>query len=565
MMVADTFGSVLLYLVVAVGLAWPVVAQLQWWGSEKLLASAVLSLLGVFAFAWVVYICALPKVALWFLPITAVIGLGSSRRSLVAAWRDAEVRDLVGAQLIVTLWCVGWLALVVSYSGGGWTGDWFGHWQRTIFFLEHGPRDILFNGFDPLTSRPPLANIVTGALMAVTRIDFAHYQLATTVLGTLAFLPAALLARRFGGRTSTALLAVLFMVSPMFVQNATFAWTKLPAAFFTLAAVHYFLRAGETASRSAGVWCAVTLAAALLTHYSAGPYAVVIAGAWIVRGAGRRFEAPWWRETATAFATGTAVLAAWFGWALAAYGVRGTFLTNTSVTETAPSVGAQLTVSGLNIRDSLVPHFLRTTDSGFIAQSSPWGWWRDWFFQLYQLNLFFAFGCAAWLVILVVLVRGGQETPAGKRLGWIAALSATVVLGIGVHGARDTWGITHICLQPLVLAGLALLAAWWETLGCGWRRLIVAGAALDFVCGIALHFGVQSFLLDQWHAPGRTSAQTLASYTPIAQLNLRAKLQGQWTFFGDAFAAHEAAILALLALVLALALYRAKRRRAEIA
>ncbi len=563
-MIADTFGSVLLYLVVAFGFAWPLAARLKWPGSEKLLASTTLSLLGVFAFAWAIYVCALPKATFWVLPLGAVLGLAWSRRALREMWRDAEVRELVGAQLLVTWWCVGWLALVVSYSGGGWTGDWFGHWQRTVFFLEHGPRDILFNGFDPLTSRPPLANVVTGALLAVTKIDFAHYQLATTVLGTLAFLPAALLARHFGGRKSTPLLAVLFMLSPLFVQNATFAWTKLLAAFFTLAAVHYFLRSGEPASRRAGLGCAAALAAALLTHYSAGPYAVVIAAAWLVRGWVRRGEAGWWRETATAVATGAGVLAAWFGWALATYGARGTFLTNTSVTETAPSAGAQLLVSLLNLRDTLVPHFLRAVDSGFIAQSSPWGQGRDWFFQLYQLNLFFAFGSTAWLVILILLGRAGWATTAGKRLGWIAALGATVLLGVGVHGARDTWGLTHICLQPLVLGGLALLAAWWDALGRGWRRLIIFGAAFDFVCGIALHFGVQSFLLDQWLAPGRTSAQTLASYTPIAQLNLRAKLQNKWAFFGDAFAAQEIAILTLLTLIFALALYRTIRRPAGI-
>ena len=564
-MIADTFGSVLLYLVVAFGIAWPLAARLAWPGPEKLLASTALSLLGVFLFAWAIYVCALPKVAFWVLPGVAVLGLVWSRHALRAIWRDAEVRELVGAQLIVMLWCVGWLALVVSYSGGGWTGDWFGHWQRTVFFLEHGPRNILFNGFDPLSSRPPLANIVTGALMAVTKIDFAHYQLATTVLGTLAFLPAALLARHFGSRKSTALLAVLFMLSPLFVQNATFAWTKLLAAFFTLAAIYYFLRAGEADSRSAGGWCAATLAAALLTHYSAGPYAVVIAIAWLVRGWARRGEASWWRETAAAIATGAALLATWFGWALTTHGTRGTFLTNTSVTETAPSAGAQLLVSALNLRDTLVPHFLRAVDSGFIAQSSPWGQGRDWFFQLYQLNLFFAFGSTAWFVILILLGRAGWETPAGKRFGWIGALGATVLLGVGVHGARETWGLTHICLQPLVLAGLALLAAWWDALSRGWRRLIITGAVIDFVLGIALHFGVQSFLLDQWLAPSRTLTQTLATYTPIAQLNLRAKLQNKWAFFGDVFAAQEIAILTLLSLLLALALYRTIRRPALIA
>lgn len=163
----------------------------------------------------------------------------------------------------------------------------------------------------------------------------------------------------------------------------------------------------------------------------------------------------------------------------------------------------------------------------------------------------------------MLLFRSGRNASPGVRARWIAAIAATALLGIGAHGARDTWGLTHICLQPLVLAGLALLAARWDSLGRGWRRAIVAGAVVDFALGIALHFGVQSFLLDQWLAPGRTSAETLASYTPIAQLNLRAKLQGKWTFFGDAFAANDLAIMALLGALLALALWRAAQAARE--
>lgn len=581
-MIADTVGSLLLYLVLTFGLAWPVAARLAWPGPEKLLASAALSLLGIFVFAWAVYVFALPRAAMWALPVVSVLGLGLGWRALRELWRESDVRELAVAQLIVTLWCVGWLALVVSYSGGSWVADWFGHWQRAIFFLERGPRDILFNGFDPLTSRPPLANILTGALMVVTKTDFAHYQLASTVLGSMAFLPAALLARRFGGHrpmasadghvvepasgrgySSITLLAVLFMVSPMFVQNATFAWTKLPAAFFTLAAVHYFLRAGEKGSRRAGLWCAATLAAALLAHYSAGPYAVVIAIAWIVRGWARRREAAWWRETAAAGAVGATVLATWFAWALAVYGPRGTFLTNTSVTETAPSAGAQLLVSALNIRDTLVPHFLRGADYGFIAQASPWGWWRDWFFQLYQLNLFFAFGGVAWLALLFALGRRGCTASPGTRAGWIGAIVATTLLGIGAHAARDKWGLSHICLQPLVLAGLAVLAAHWDSLGRGWRRLLIAGATVDCALGIALHFGAQSFLIDRWFSPDRTSAETLASYSTHALSNLRAKSHFRWNFFGDGFAAHDAPIPLLLGALLLVALVRATKRTAR--
>jgi hypothetical protein len=398
-------------------------------------------------------------------------------------------------------------------------------------------------------------------LVTVTRTDFAHYQLAMTFLGSLAFLPAALLARRFAGRAVTPLLAVLFMVSPLWVQNATFAWTKLPAAFFTLAAVHYFLQIPQPHVRGAGLLFAATLAAALLSHYSAGPYAVVLAGAWIARGWARRNDPAWWRETAGAAAAGALVLATWFGWAVAAYGIRGTFLTNTSVTEQAPNAAAQLGTVLLNVRDTLVPHFLRSVDYGFIAQASPWGWWRDWFFLMYQVNLLFAFGCVAWLALLVALVRSGRSAPTRLRAGWLAAIAATVFLGVAVHAARDTWGLAHICLQPLVLAGLAWLAARWDTLGRGWRRLLVAGAAFDFLAGIALQFGAQSFLLDQWLTPGRPPAETAASYNVIAMANLRAKLQNRWVFFGDSFASQEYLVLGMLGALLLLALWRVARAR----
>lgn len=561
-MLATTLSSLLVFAVMSVGLGWPLAARFNVPAAEKILAAVVLSLLGGFGVAWGVYVFAWPVFVFWSLPVLALFGLAWGRDAVVAAWRDREARDLLVAQLIVTAWSVGWLALVVTYSGGGWTGDWFGHWQRTVFFLEHGPRDILFNGFDPLTSRPPLANVVTGALLAVTARDFAHYQLALTWLGCLAFLPAALLARRCAGRPVTAVLAVLFMLSPLWVQNVTFAWTKLPAAFFTLAAVHYFLAAGQPGQRSAGLLCAAALAAALLTHYSAGPYAVVIAAAWLVRGWPRRSDPAWWRDTGLAAVVGTAVLATWFAWSLRTYGVAGTFLTNTSVTDQAPDLATQLGSITLNLRDTVIPHFLRSVDYGFIAQSSAWGWWRDWFFLLYQVNLVFACGSLAWLVVGVALLRRGATLPAAQRLGWGAAIVATVFLGVAAHGARDTWGLAHICLQPLVLAGLALLAAQWDALGAGWRRVVVAGAALDGLLGIALQFGAQSFLLDQWLAPGRPAAATMASYSAIANLNLRAKLQNKWVFFGDGFAAQETLILVTLAALLILALWRTTRRAA---
>lgn len=555
-MIADTLGSLSLFALLSFGVAWPVAARLTGTAGERLLASVMLSWLTIFVVAWIVYVGALPHGVLWVLPGMSLGGLWLGRRALRDLWREAEVRDLAIAQAIVTASVVAWLALIVSYSGGAWVGDWFGHWQRTAFFLERGPRDILFNGFDPLTSRPPLANVVFGALAVLTRKDFAHYQLACAFLASLAFLPAAVFARRLGGRANVAVLAALLLVSPMFMQNATFAWTKLHAAFFTLAAFHFLLRTDAPDCPRAGLLAAIALGAAILTHYSAGPFALVFAAVWLARGRWR--DAAWWRGTAVAALAGAAVLALWFGWALATYGAKGTFLTNTSVTDAATGAGTQLTNALLNVRDTIVPHFLRDVDYGFIAQRNPWGWWRDWFFQAYQINLVFLCGSVAWLAIVAALAKSAAPVRPAVRVGWAAGIIVVALLGVLVHGARDRWGLAHICLQPLALGGLALLAARWEAIGPVWRRIVVAGAAVDFGLGIALHFGAQSLLIDQWvgsAAPGGP----LDGYSAHAQINWRAKLHFRHTFFGDAYANSEFVILPLLVGLLGFAAWRAAK------
>ena len=551
-MLLDLVCRLLILGVVALGLAWPLAARLALAPAERLVASAALSLLGVFLFAWAVYVCALPTVVLWALPLLAGAGLIVSAHAFREMWRDADVRALAIAQLLVTGWCVGWMATIASYSGGGWAADWFEHWERARFFLERWPHDTHFLGRYAVPARPPLANVVTGAFLRLTHVDFAHYQLVSSLLASLAFLPAALLARRFGGGRAIAVLAVLFMVSPLFVQNATFAWTKLPAAFFVLAALAFFLRAHDAdAPRIAAPLCGVCLAAGLLAHFSAGPYAVLLAVAWFVLGWPRRREAAWWRTTAATALVAALVLATWFGWSLAIYGAHETFLSNSSATARDVHGGNQLVRIALNLFDTLVPHFLRSFDTSLIAQRSAWGALRDWCFQCYQVNLSLAFGSVAWLAIL-------REAITRVRAFWLCCAVAVVVLGVATVGQRDHWGLTHVSLQALVLLGLAALAARWASLGRAWRLALLTGAVVDFTLGIALQFGVQSYALDRWFAAGRSPDDTLRSYSDAAFMNLAAKIQHQLAFFSDVFAPPPALVLALLAAILMLALVRAR-------
>ncbi|HEX2862213.1 MAG TPA: hypothetical protein VHN79_11260 [Lacunisphaera sp.] len=555
----EIISLLLLFPVIAAGPAWPLVARLNLEPAERLTVSVVLSLLGAYLLAWLIYLLTLPVATLWVLPALGLAGFALRRRALVETVRQPAVRTLLFAQGLLALWCLGWLALVPSYSGGMWMGDWFGHWQRTVFFLGQQHENVLFNGFDPLTSRPPLVNVLVGAFLRDRPPLFASYQVIMTLLGCLAFLPAALLASRWGGRRAVPLLAVLLMLNPLFVQNATYAWTKLPAAFFLLAALYFFLRArGTDAPPSAGLLFAVSLALGILAHYSAGPYAVLLAAGWLGLRPGPRDLTPWLRFTAGTALAGVLVLATWFGWTLAAFGVDGTFLTNTTITDRAVTPGAQVATMLLNVRDTLVPHFLRPVDFTLLAQTSVSGWWRDWCFQLYQLNLFFAFGCLAWLVILRELLRAGLTATREARRFWVPFVPAVVILGIIVHSGRDTWGLVHICLQPLILLGIAFLAARWPSLGPAWRRVLLAGAVIDLLAGIFLHFAVQRGLIDRWLAPPDSSGLT-AVYSLHAQYNLQAKLTHQWVFAGDLFASFVPGVLAGLTFLLVAALVLAAR------
>jgi hypothetical protein len=545
-----------LFALVSFGLAWPCVARLDLPPADKLLASVALSLLGVFLFGGLIYLAAWPNTLALLLPLLALTGVAVRRDEFRQLCSDAAVRQLAIGQLLVAAGAVFWLATIENYSGGGWAGDWYEHWERTRFFLEHWPLDTKFIAQYHLTARPPLANIVTAVFLAMTTADFAHYQLVGTLAASAAFLPAALLAHRWGGNRAIPVLVVLLLVNPLFMQNATFAWTKLPAAFFVLAGVAFFLRAREDESDvSAALLCATNLAAGLLSHYSAGPYVVALALPWLAGGR-RGYDRGWWKRTLLMVAAGAAILSTWFGWSLAVYGVRGTFLTNSSVTSPDAIQGNQWSKIALNINDTLIPHFLRTLNPSLIAQRSPWGYLRDWWFQNYQVNLWFAFGSIAAAAIVYQAVRLARE----RRPGWVLWLNFVVLvagLGIAVHGQRDHWGLAHICLQPLVIIGLAFLAARWTALGRGWHIALVAGATADFILGILLHFGIQSYALDRWLTPGRPPSDFVTSYNEAALLNLYGKIEHRLAFLTDTLHAPFALWLAAALAVLLLALLRA--------
>ncbi len=546
------------FVLTGLGLGWFLAHRLRLAPLDRLVAAPVLALLAAWLFAWTVYVFALPRGLLGALPLLGGVGLLVTWRSFVPLLRDPACRTVLAGQILVSAWSLGWLALVPSYSGGDWVGDWFGHWDRTVFFVERGPVGILFTGFDPLPSRPPLANVVVGALLAPFGLTFAGYQVVLSLLNSLVFLPAAVLAVRFGSPRAAALLAVLFMLNPLYVQNSTYAWTKLVTAACVLTGLYFYLRTrSPEPPPAAGPLTAASLGTGILAHYSAGVFALLLAAAWLVRVCRARRDPALRRRTWLAAGTGAAVLLPWFAWAFATYGWRGTVLSNPSVTDQAPGFTAQAARAALNLRDTLIPHAWRDV-APVRPPASPWAARRDYWFQIHQRNLFAAAGLAGGLLAAGLALRAARRAPPADVRFWTAFVAGSVVLGVAVHGGRDLWGNAHICLQSIVLLGLVVVAAAWSRLPAPWRAVAALGFAADFILGIALHFAVQSTWLDRWFDPQLNPDAAFARLGEFALMNLRAKAAMDAAFWSDAVPLGGAAVCAGLGAIFALALWQVR-------
>jgi succinate dehydrogenase/fumarate reductase cytochrome b subunit len=384
---------------------------------------------------------------------------------------------------------------------------------------------------------------------------FSDYQVHSALLATLVFFPGWLFFRRWGGQRA-GVWTLLLMLSPLIAQNTTFSWTKLPAAFFVLTGAHFLVEGlqnrGDRAARAAAFAC---LTLALLTHYSAGPWLLVWGlcyALWCLRSS-RPLAA---LGELSVIATACVLLAlTWFGWAAHTYGWRGTGEANTTAAYWKLQTPAERlgTLAG-NTFNTLVPHPLRKLDTSGIAQSSKLGSLRDYWFTVYQLNLPLALGFGGLLVLLHRLLRPappGTARAAPPGLGpW--PLSTIVLLGIATVTAPDRWGLCHIGLQPLVLLGLALIAAHLESAPRALVRVFSLLLCLDVAFGIVLHFWVQSLAWPAWLGGGPDDWTTASTLNSVAFTNHRYTLLHDYRTLAFDLSIGPALPAVLLACLLAL-------------
>jgi hypothetical protein len=143
-----------------------------------------------------------------------------------------------------------------------------------------------------------------------------------------------------------------------------------------------------------------------------------------------------------------------------------------------------------------------------------------------------------------------------KRPFWLGMLLFCIPVAIATHGALEPYGCTHVVLQPLILIGIAAVAASVRRLP-GWAiKLLLLGWAVDFCLGILLQFYIENQTFQLVSGPSGEQFWAMPmKLVAIAAGNFGFKQMYHLTFIGDFWANDTGVILLLLAVAEAAGLW----------
>jgi 4-amino-4-deoxy-L-arabinose transferase-like glycosyltransferase len=523
------------------------VRYLHWKPAETLVASVAASLLVIYVGTRVIFCMHFKYVvtAHWALTAICLILTLQCRGDLARLFHRRQVRRIAGAFGILWVWLLLLLAIIRHYAGGTWYGDWVEHYKRCLFFLEYWDAQYKFLGMYLVTARPPLMNMVCAHFMAMLGTDYEPYQLTAAFLNLLPALPCCLFAsatlpRKMGRKAAIATLTLILAASPMFMEQATYAWTKSLTAFFALLSLWIYLSAWRKQDQVRFVAAFVCATAACLTHFYAVGWTAALAGHYLLVVWPKR---PRKIREATIIGLVCALLAtSWFAWAVAVYGPRVPFYSSTTAWSVQhETLRDRIATIGFDLESTFVPYFLRAVPYDQISQESHAGYLRDLAFNLYQTNAIFALGLAG-IVAVIYLIRPGRrapDAPAEMRRFWIFFFAVTIFLGVVSVPTPDDWGDAHLFLAPQILLILSALAGTIAGMRGGWRFAWIMACTIDFALGILLQVHLENRVYAVADAPGKTVPMVvMGSNLPSekAQDNFVAKEYLHLRFIGDDFA-----------------------------
>jgi hypothetical protein len=323
----------------------------------------------------------------------------------VLTWRDArrllgrrQVRGAVYATAGLGAFGLLAAAMVRHFSGGDWAGDWLEHHLRVGYFLAKVPREYLYANTYLLPARPPLQNAAAALFAAQVGYEFEVVQVTFAMFAATVMPAMLLVARDLVPRARVRWWVMLAMVvtTPCVAQNMTWTWPKLLTVTYVLTGIHFYLAGWRKEDGRRVTLAFGMLAAGCITHFSGAVFAVVIGVHYVAATLARRRWA--WREWAASASVTLIVLASWFGYSAAVFGVKATVWSNSTLLREHDGQSLHeniVTLTGKHLLTSLVPAAARGEPGP--ATVFTWSRLRNAGFAMYQSNLLIMMGLVAGL------------------------------------------------------------------------------------------------------------------------------------------------------------------------
>ncbi len=290
----------------------------------------------MYLFEFGAYVISAPKwIPLFLTALTAIISTGFSfYRNHVEVQKDPFPWAGLSAWFALSLWILAFQVNVISYgSQVSWAGDWFEHYERSIFFMNQLPVSTTFlEGMFFLPARGPLFNANAGLIMSGLGHEFWVYQCISTTLNAFPVIIMGLLIKEVSGWSKNKAFfssAIFLGLAPFSFQQLLYTWTKFFAVGFILSGIYFYIRGCKERKFHLVGLSFLIFSLGILAHYMVlvPMLFFVLHFLWTSFLSPKIFKVP----ALYLFVLSPLILATWFGFLFLKFGVNESLNANTAI------------------------------------------------------------------------------------------------------------------------------------------------------------------------------------------------------------------------------------------